>query len=109
MESALTQLIYAMPVIKTFHLRHTNGFSLLCSMVAVSGKAGGAGHGIAWQQFGASEASATGLGVFSTPPFISRVESELCHIIYDHCERGPAYSMLERVHILWTWGGETRW
>lgn len=77
-------------------------------MVSVSGNGGVGGHEIPWQHFRVPEASVKGLGVFSTPLYLSRAGSELCHTVCAHCERGPAYSMLEIVHILLTLGEEAR-
>lgn len=64
MDPALTQLVYAMPVIKAFHLRHTNGLACFVAWCLSQGK-WGQGHEIPWQQFCMPEASAKGLGVFT--------------------------------------------
>lgn len=109
MDWALAQLIYAMPVIKTFHLRHTNGLACFVAWCLSQGTGGGGGgHEIPWQHFRVPEASVKGLGVFSTLLYLSRAGSELCHTVCAHCERGPACSMLEIVHILLTLGEEAR-
>lgn len=59
MDSALAQLIYAMPVIKMFHLRHTNGLACFVAWCLSQGKGVG-GLEIPWQQFCVPEASVKG-------------------------------------------------
>jgi len=97
-------LIYTMPVIKTFHLKHTNGLACFVAWCLSQGKGGGRvklhGNSAVCLRL---QLRARCLQRISLPP--SRIGSELYHIVHAPGERGPACSMLEIFHILLSWGG----